>query len=62
MEESSYFGIMKSRRSNIIRQDIIWNELDENIKEQEALRRMKDHNRLKNIYNPMRKIVSCCVE
>lgn len=47
MEESSYFGIMKSRRSNIIRQDIIWNELDENTKEQEALRRMKDHNRLK---------------
>lgn len=47
MEESSYFGAMKSRKSNIIRQDIIWNELDEKTKEQEALRRMKDHNRLK---------------
>ena len=47
MEESSYFGSMKSRKSNIIRQDIIWNELDEKIKEQEALRRMRDHNRLK---------------
>lgn len=47
MEEGSYYGSAKPRYSNIISTNITWNELDEKTKEQEALRRMEDHNRLK---------------
>lgn len=47
MEEGSYYGSVKSRKSNIMLPHMVWNELDEKTKEQVALRRMQDHNRLK---------------
>ena len=47
MEEGTYYGSVKTRKSNIMPPHIIWNELDEKTKEQVALRRMQDHNRLK---------------
>lgn len=51
MEEASYFGSMKSRKSNILPQGLAWNEMDVSEREQAALRRMQDHNRLKKYVN-----------
>lgn len=49
MQESSYYGSIKSRaRNNILSlKNIVWSELNEREKEELALKRTRDHNRLR---------------